>query len=161
VQGFTGVAIPILDQDVAEQNIYKVQHIRSIGRKSWRGKEGRRDLVWVNIERMRLDLRTRNGRVKSLNGRLPGFLNALFNVRRQDGALYKLAHVSLLQVVGNLTPHGPERMSVVEEWVGGHKVVLIRCLESAAYLVPLEPSRFWIVNNRIDYHTWNAIHDGE
>jgi len=35
VQGFTGVAIPILDQDVAEQNIYKVQHIRSTGKKSW------------------------------------------------------------------------------------------------------------------------------
>jgi len=53
--------------------------------------------------------------VESLNGRLPGFLNALFNVCRQDGALYKLAHVSLLQVIGNPTPHDPEGMSVVEE----------------------------------------------
>jgi len=142
VQGFTGVVIPIPDQDVAEQNTYKVQHIRSTGKKSWRGKGGRRDLVWVNIEGMKLDLRTRNGRVESLNGRLPAFLNALFNGRRRDGALYKLAHVSLLQVVGNPTPHGPEGMSVVEEWIGGHKVVLIRCLEGAAHLVPLEPSRF-------------------
>jgi len=110
---------------------------------------------------MRLDLRTQNGRVESLNGRLPGVLNALFNIRRRDGALYKLAHVSLLQVIGNPTPYGLEGMSVIEEWVGVYKVVLIRCLEGAAHLVPLEPSQFWIVNNRIDYHTWNTIHNGE
>jgi len=56
--------------------------------------------------------------VESLNGRLPGFLNVLFNVRRQDRAHYKLAHMSLLQVVGNPTPRGLEEMLVVKEWVG-------------------------------------------
>jgi len=106
----------------------------------------------VNIEGMELHLSACNRRMESLNGRLPRFLNALFNLHRRDGTLNNLAHMTLLQVIGNPTPHGPEWMSVVEEWATRNKVVLLRCLESAVHLVPLEPMQVWIVNNRIDYH---------
>ena len=104
---------------------------------------------------------TQKGRIESLNDRLPGYLNALFNLRRQDGKLFTPAHVSLLRVVGNPTPHGPEGMSVVETCTEGNKVVWLRSLEGAVHLVPLEPSEKWIVNNRIDYHNWNTMYDDE
>ena len=58
-------------------------------------------------------LRVAGGRIPSYRGRIPGFLNALFTVYR-GGALYKLAHVTILSWLGNPTPHGPEGMSYVE-----------------------------------------------
>jgi len=26
-------------------------------------------------------------------------------------------------------------------------------------LIPVEPERNWIVNNRVDYHVWNEMND--
>ena len=80
---------------------------------------------------------------------------------RADGKVDKLAHVSLLQVLGDPTPHGPEGMSGVEEFTEGGKVIRLSSLEAAAHLIPLQPARKWIVNNRIDYNAWNAMPDGE
>ena len=51
--------------------------------------------------------------VFSYKGRIPAFLNALFSIR-VGGELYKLAHVSIVEWVGNPIPHGPEGMSYVE-----------------------------------------------
>ena len=42
----------------------------------------------------------------------------------------------------------------------GDIVVWLRSLEGMAYLIPLEPGHHWIVNNRIDYHTWNELNNG-
>jgi len=37
--------------------------------------------------------------------------------------------------------------------------VWLRSLEGTAHLIPLEPGHRWIVNSRIDYHTWNELND--
>jgi len=47
VEAYNSLEIPVPDQDVDTDNTYKVQHLRLTGRKSWRGRESRRDMVWV------------------------------------------------------------------------------------------------------------------
>lgn len=123
--------------------------------------KGRRDFVRVKVQETKMRSGTQKGRMESFNDRLPAYLNCLFHLRRHDGKLFKLAYVSLLGVVGNLTPHGPEGMSVVETWTERNKVVWLRSLEVAVHLVPLEPSDKWIGNNRIDYQNWKTIYDDE
>ena len=77
------------------------------------------------------------------------------------GELYKFAHVTLLEWVGNAIPHGPEGMSYVESppMEQGEIVVWIRNIEGAVHLVPLELNQRWVVNNRVDYHIWNDMND--
>jgi len=69
--------------------------------------------------------------------------------------------VTLLQSAGNPTPHGPEGMSEVKEFLngGGQTVVWLCAIEGAAHLVLRELERNWIVNNRVDYHVWNEMND--
>ena len=69
----------------------------------------------------------------------------------------------MLEWVGNPIPHGPESMSYVESRPKGEGeiVVGIRNIEAAVHLVPFEPDRKWIVNNRVDYHVWNEMNDGK
>ena len=72
---------------------------------------------------------------------------------------YRLAHVSVLSVVGFPTPCGPEGMVRV----GTSNKNLVMCIadiEGMAYLVPIEPDKLYLLNNRIDINTWNDIHDG-
>ena len=59
-------------------------------------------------------------------------------------------------------PHGVEGMSRVEAYIrgGGQRIVWLSAIEGAVYLIPLEPERNWIMNNRINYHVWNKMHDG-
>jgi len=67
VQAFRGVEIPIPDQDVEDKNAYKLQHVRTTGSLSWRGKNGRKDLVWVNLAESGVRCRTVKGRMQSFN----------------------------------------------------------------------------------------------
>ena len=92
--------------------------------------------------------------------RTAAFLNALFTIHGGD-KLYKLAHITLLEWVGNAIPHGPEGMSYVESppMGQGEIVVWIRNIEGVVNLVPLEPDQRWVVNNRVDYHVRNAMND--
>ena len=88
---------------------------------------------------------------------LPGTHRCVFKCTFQNlrgGELYKLAHVTLLQWVGNPIPHGPEGMSYVESppMGQGEIVVWIRNIEGAVHLVPLEPNQKWVVNNWVDYY---------
>ena len=39
-------------------------------------------------------------------------------------------------------------------------VIYITDIEGMAHLIPVEPESLYLVNNRIDHHTWNDIHDG-
>ena len=73
-----------------------------------------------------------------------------------------MAHVTLLNWVGNPMPHGPEGMSRVEGYagVGGQSIVWLCAIEGAVHLIPLEPEWNWIVNNHVDYHVWNEMTDG-
>jgi len=65
------------------------------------------------------------GCLRGYHGLVTGFWNALFTLMRSNGELYKLAHVTLLEWAGNLTPHGPKGMSEVKEFLhgGGQTVV--------------------------------------
>ena len=78
-----------------------------------------------------------------------------------DQDLHRLAHVTMLDWVGNPKPHGPEGMSYVQEFTGGGRqsVIWLRAIEGAVHLIPLEPERKWIVNNRVDYNVWNEMND--
>ena len=80
-------------------------------------------------------------------------------MRMPSGYIVKLAHVTLLQAMGKPTPHGPEEMFYVQNVPGSDRIVWLKSLEGAVHLIPLEPSGKWIVNNRIDHHTWNEFHD--
>jgi len=54
------------------------------------------------------------GRAESFSGRVPGQVNAMFILQGQNRQFYRLAHVSLLQVIGNPMPKGPEGMGYVQ-----------------------------------------------
>jgi len=161
VQAYNSLEIPVPDQDMDENNAYKLQHVQATRGKVWRGKETRRDAVWVRIESMRLRPMSVTGCLRGYHGLVTGSLNALFTLSASNGELYKLAHVTLLEWAGNPTPHGPEGMSEVKGFLhgGGQTVVWLRAIEGAAHLVPREPERNWIVNNRVDYHAWNEMND--
>ena len=51
-------------------------------------------------------------------------------------------------------------VSVQRRENGGDYMVWLWSLEGAAHLIAIEPRYRWIVNNRIDYHTWNELNDG-
>ena len=101
-------------------------------------------------------------RVLSFHSCIFRFLNALFILHVED-EIYKLAHVTMLEWVGNLIPHGPEGMFYVKSCPKGEEeiVVGIRNIELVVHLVPFEPDWKCIVNNHIDYHVWNEMNDGK
>jgi len=154
VEAYNSLEIPVPDQDVYADNTYKVQHLRAMGRKAWRGGELRRDTVWVRIGAMRLCPASVGRRSKGYRGSVIGFLNALFTLLGTNRESFKLAHVTLLDWVGNPMPHGADGMSRVEACTGGggQSIVWLSAIEGAVHLIPLEPERNWIVNNHVDYH---------
>ena len=95
-----------------------------------------------------------------LNGRLQRKLNALFKLRHEEAnTSYRLAHISLLSVVGSATPDGSEGMVRVGKGVTKH-VVRVADMEGMAHLIPVNPEQLYLVNERVDVHSWNDIHDG-
>jgi len=110
---------------------------------------------------MRLRPTSVTGCFRGYNRLVTGFLNPLFTLRGSNEELYKLAYMTLLKWAVNPTPHGPEEMSEVKEFLhgGGQMVVSLCAIEGAAHLVPQEQERNWIVNNRVDYHMWNEMND--
>jgi len=95
----------------------------------------------------------------ALDGRVPARLNALFKLRDlHANTSYHLAHVSLVSIIGSPTPDGPEGMVQVGLPMRSH-VVAVADIQGMAHLVPVNPEELYLVNNRIDVHTWNDIHD--
>jgi len=161
MQAYNSLEIPVPDRDVDENKAYKLQHVQPNRGKMWRGKEARRDAVWVHIESIRLHPTSVTGCLRRYHGLVTGFLHALFTLTGSNGELYQLVHVILLEWAGNPTPHGPEEMSEVKEFLhgGGQMVVWLCAIEGAAHLIPRELERNWTVNNRVDYHMWNEMND--
>ncbi|KAF8441110.1 hypothetical protein BGX38DRAFT_1144420 [Terfezia claveryi] len=94
-----------------------------------------------------------------LDGRVPARLNALFKLRDIAAKdTYRLAYVSLMRIVGSSTPDGPEGMVHIGLPSTDH-VIRIADIEGMAHLIPIHDEELYIVNNRIDLHTWNDIHD--
>jgi len=81
------------------------------------------------------NIRGASAEAHSFGGRLPGQVNAIFTIRGYNGQWYKLAHVSILQVIGRPTPGGPEGMVCVQKRDNGNGdyVVWVRSLEGAAH----------------------------
>jgi len=48
------------------------------------------------------------------------------------------------------------------EWIDGERAVhfiRISDMEGMAHLIPLEKDKVWLVNNRIDFNTWNVLYE--
>ena len=71
---------------------------------------------------------------------------------------YRLVHISLLKVIVVQTPDGPEGMARVGTAMKNH-VIPITDIEGMVHLIPIEPDNLYLLNNRIDQHTWNDIHN--
>ncbi|KAF8414436.1 hypothetical protein EV426DRAFT_579176 [Tirmania nivea] len=131
------VAIPTFNGDG-----HMIHHIRCTGGELFRKQDQRHD--WVFARRRGQTGKSTPG---ALNGRVPARLNALFKLQNiLENTCYRLAHISLLTIVGSPTPDGPEGM--------------IADIEGMAHLITINPDQLYLVNNRIDLHTWNDIHDG-
>ncbi|KAF8439589.1 hypothetical protein BGX38DRAFT_1318767 [Terfezia claveryi] len=132
-----------------------IHHLRCTGGKLFRNQDERHDWVFVRHHK------SSKGKVPDgLDGRVPAKLNALFKLRDIAAKnTYRLAHVSLMTIVGSSTPDGPEGMVRVGLPWKNH-MISIADIEGMAHLVPIKDEELYIVNNRIDLYTWNDIHDG-
>jgi len=112
--------------------------LRCIEKRAWRGQEARHDVGWVRLAQNKIQGML--GKAELFSSRVLEQVNAMFILRRQNRQFYRLAHVSLLQVIGNPTPKGPEGMGYVQrrENGAGDIVVWLRSLESMVHLIPLE-----------------------
>jgi len=112
VEAFNSVEIPVPEQDTSEQNAYILHHLRCTGKRAWREQEPWHDVWWVYLAQNKIQGML--GRMESFSGRVPGQVNAIFTLRGQNRQLYRLAHVSLLQVISNPMPKEPEGMVYVQ-----------------------------------------------
>lgn len=148
------IPVPTFDNDG-----HILHNVRCTGPELFRKHEKRND--WIFVRHRPASLTAKPG---SLDGRVPARLNALFKLRdphtcAETNISYRLAHISLLKIVGSTTPDGPEGMARVGLPLK-NQVIGISNIEGMAHLIPVEPERVYLVNNRIDLHAWNDIHDG-
>ena len=80
--------------------------------------------------------------------------------KSKEAVVYRVANVSLLQCIDGNTVQGAEGMLRVG-WGGSEEsvVVPIAKIEGMAHLKPLDPGVSWLVNNRIDIETWDALYN--
>jgi len=143
------VPIPTFNNDG-----YLLHRIHCTGPNLFRKQEKRND--WVFVRRRKSATQVQG----SLRGRVPAKLNALFKLRDLlANTCYHLAHVSLLTIIGSPTPDGLESMILVGKPMKSH-VIRVADIEGMAHLVIVNPEELYLVNNRIDVHTRNDIHDG-
>ena len=100
VEAFNTLEIPVAYLDGKQ---YILHHLRCTGPEKFREKGPRSDWVWV---RRQAKSKTIFG---ELNGRLPGRLNALFKLCDPKRAIvYRLAHITLLECINDMTTSGEE-----------------------------------------------------
>ena len=137
-----------------DNNGHIIHMIRCTEPELFRKQERRHD--WVFVRRKKA---TNDKIPGSLDSKVPARLNAIFKLRDpRVNSTYRLAHITLLKVIGSQTPDGPEGMPRVGNPTKNH-VIQITDIEGMAHLIPIEPDNLYLVNNRIDHHTWNDIHD--
>ena len=152
VEAFNTLQVPV---QTFNNDGHILHHVRCTGPGLFRQEQSRHD--WVFVRRRPPSPSKTPG---SLDGRVPARLNAVFKVQHsRANTSYRLAHISLLTVVGSPTPDGPEGMVRVSTPMK-NRVVRIVDVEGMAHLIPVDPDKLYLVNNRIDVHTWNDIHDG-
>jgi len=145
------VAVPTFNNDG-----YNLHHIRCTAPNLFRKQDKLHD--WVFVRRRKANAATKVA--GGLDGMIPAKLNALFKLRDIDAnKTYRLAHISLLSVIGSPTPDGLEGMVRVGIPMKNH-MVRMGDIEGLAHLISINPDNLYLVNNRIDVYTWNEIHDG-
>ena len=136
-----------------------IHHVcRATGKRQWRGKSPRADWVWLK--------QSSNGRNSTytsggLNSRIPARLNCIFKVRiPREQQVYRLVHITPTFVIGPKTISNEEGIIKVG-WKERTKNVVVRAsdIQGMVHLIPVEKDRVWLVNNRIDLHTWNLLYD--
>jgi len=134
---------------------FVVHYARYIELRKFKRGQSQSDWVWVRRHRV-----SENAGPTALNRHMPARLDALYKLADKAGEIYRLAHVTMLQAIGEGKVQGLEWMLRVG-WptpdVG--TVVRIGQIEGMAHLIPLEPNKSWLVNNRIDLETWNTMYD--
>ena len=96
-----------------------------------------------------------------LDGRRVGRLQELFIVQDGTDSFQQVAFVILLQLKGSGRPNheeGMTRMEFIDRERGFH-VIRIADIEGMAHLILLEKNPVWLVNNSIDFNTWNVLYD--
>jgi len=143
------VAVPTFNDD--NDTIY---HARYTGPELFRKWEQRSDWVFVRCRK------TRKAKSQgALDRRVPARLNVLFKLRDlHANTSYHLAHLLLLSIISSPTPDGPEGIVQVELPMRSH-IVVVADIEGMAHLIPVNPEELYLVNNQIDVHTCNNIHD--
>ena len=111
-----------------------VLHIaRYMREKEFCGK-ARNDWIWV-----RSHMVSGKAQPNLLNGRIPRRLNLLFKITSR-GTVYRLAHVTLLQYVGDAVVQGAEEMLCIRLLTLADNVMVgIAKIRSIAHLIPVEP----------------------
>ena len=151
LEAYNTLQVPVWTFD---NNGHILHRIRCTGPELFRKQERRHD--WVFVRRRPSSPDKIPG---SLDGRVPARLNAIFKLRDpRVNTSYRLAHVSLLKLMGSPTPDGPEGIARVGTPMKNH-VIKITDIEGMAHLIPIDLDNLYLVNNRIDQHTWNDIHD--
>jgi len=144
------VAVPTFNDDG-----YNLHRIRCTGPNLFQKQEKRHDWLFVRRRKANVGIKVAGG----LDGMIPAKLHALFKLRDIDtNKTYRLTHISLLSVIGSPTPDGPEGMVRVGIPMKNH-VVHIGDIQGLAHLISINPDNLSVVNNCINVHTWNKIHD--
>ncbi|KAF8448220.1 hypothetical protein BGX38DRAFT_1270432 [Terfezia claveryi] len=125
--------------------------------RTWSRRRGnvRADWIWV---RRRLRSWDSGGQ---LDGRTIARVEGLFKIWDRMQGTHEVAYVRLLRIKGSSRPHSKEGMIRMEkhEDDGAMQVIGISDIERMAHVILLEIDRVWLVNNRIDFNTWNKLYD--
>ena len=152
LEAFYTLQVPVKTLNNDRHLLYR---IRCTGLELFRHQDPRHDSIFVGSRPP--SAQTTPG---SLDGRVPAQLNAVFQLQDPyPKTLNCLAHISLFQVIGSQNPNGPEGIPRVRTLTTNH-IIQISDIEGMGHLIPVEPDKIYLVNNRIDQHTWNDIHDG-
>ena len=146
LEAFNTISLPVVDFQNNEK--FTEHKMRATGPKSFRNQGSRSDWVWVKVSE-------KPNAAKTINGRLPARLNAIFKLKNHLES-WRLAHVTLLHGLnGNYQPQGPEEMTRVCLRTSDDcsRIVRIRDILGMAHLIPIGNDRY-IVNDRIDLTTW-------
>jgi hypothetical protein len=139
------VLIPIFQNP----EVYEVHNIRCMGNAAFRkGKIGK-DWVWISV--------ASSEEWRVFQGRLPERVEALFNLRDSRGLADILCIVELLEAKDRgITDSLHGLLKVCRRGRKRMWVVNIRSILGIAYLFEVETGN-WLVNTRIDLHTWNEF----
>ncbi|KAF8454154.1 hypothetical protein BGX38DRAFT_1141130 [Terfezia claveryi] len=134
----------------------ETHHVRWTGNRDFRRHGNiRADWIWV---RMRPRSQESSGQ---LDGHTVARLEGIFRIWNVVGRTYEVAYMRFLRVKGSSRPHSEEGIIRMEkrEDEGAIHVIKISDIEGMAHLIPVEAERVWLVNNRIDFNTWNELYD--